>query len=127
MHTIAGETRRTWNLERNRSAVRKYRQRTNMRQVTLESKTNELESRRKELRSATKELIEEVAQLKNAVMTHAFCNDANIDNWIQNQADSLTRSRARATASEFPQQTSQMWSLPSAASIADIAMIGTVL
>lgn len=86
-------TRRTRNLERNRVAATKCRRRKNQWQAGLESKKSELESRFRALRGETEALAEEVAQLKHLVMAHAFCNDANIDGWIQNQADNLPRSR----------------------------------
>lgn len=82
--------RRSQNLERNRVAASKCRRRKSQWQAGLEDKKNELESRYKALRSETEELAEDVAQLRHMVMAHAFCNDANIDAWLRNQANNLT-------------------------------------
>ncbi|KAJ6782380.1 hypothetical protein PWT90_06470 [Aphanocladium album] len=89
--------RRIRSLERNRIAATKCRRRKNAWQANLESKKDELESRYRALRSEADALTEEVAQLKNLVMSHAFCNDASIDSWIQAQAaaQNLQRSEVR--------------------------------
>ncbi|TQV91777.1 hypothetical protein V2A60_006104 [Cordyceps javanica] len=92
----AADKRRKRNLERNRAAASKCRQRKKQWQDGLERKKMELESRYKALHSESKELIEEVAQLKNFVMAHAACNDANIDDWIRNEADSFVRRMSAA-------------------------------
>ena len=89
--TASVDKRRRRNLERNRAAASKCRQRKKQWQDGLERKKIELESRYKSLHSEVKELMEEVAQLKNFVMAHAACNDANIDDWIRNEADSFVR------------------------------------
>ncbi|KAJ6788715.1 hypothetical protein PWT90_10053 [Aphanocladium album] len=90
------DKRRKRNLERNRAAASKCRQRKKQWQDGLERKKTELESRYKALHSESKELMEEVAQLKNFVMAHAACNDTNIDDWIRNEADSFVRRMSTA-------------------------------
>ncbi|OAA57181.1 activating transcription factor 7a [Cordyceps fumosorosea ARSEF 2679] len=87
----AADKRRKRNLERNRAAASKCRQRKKQWQDGLERRKMELESRYKSLHSECAELTEEVAQLKNFVMAHAACNDANIDDWIRNEADKYVR------------------------------------
>lgn len=87
----AADKRRKRNLERNRAAASKCRQRKKQWQDGLERRKMELEGRYKALHSESKELMEEVAQLKNFVMAHAACNDANIDDWIRNEADNFVR------------------------------------
>lgn len=89
--TGTADKRRRRNLERNRAAASKCRQRKKQWQDGLERKKIELESRYKALHGETKQLMEEVAQLKNVVMGHAACNDANIDDWIRNEADNFVR------------------------------------
>lgn len=85
------EKRRRQNQERNRTAASRCRQRKKQWQDGLERRRIELESRRKALHLETEELLEEVDHLKNFVMAHAACNDAKIDNWISNEADSFVR------------------------------------
>ncbi|KAJ2977889.1 hypothetical protein NQ176_g4119 [Zarea fungicola] len=87
----AMEKRRRQNQERNRTAASRCRQRKKQWQDGLERRRIELESRRKALHLETEELLEEVDHLKNFVMAHAACNDAKIDNWISNEADSFVR------------------------------------
>lgn len=89
--TGVAEKRRKRNLERNRAAASKCRQRKKQWQDGLERRKTDLESRYKALHRESKDLMEEVAQLKNLVMAHAGCNDANIDDWIRSEADSFVR------------------------------------
>lgn len=100
--TGTADKRRRRKLERNRAAASKCRQRKKEWQDGLERKKIELESRYKSLHSEVKELMEEVAQLKNFVMAHAACNDANIDDWIRNEADSFVR---RMSGAQMAQNT----------------------
>ncbi len=101
--TASVDKRRRRNLERNRAAASKCRQRKKQWQDGLERKKIELESRYKSLHSEVKELMEEVAQLKNFVMAHAACNDANIDDWIRNEADSFVRRMSGAQMAQNAQ------------------------
>ncbi|KAF1732552.1 Transcription factor atf21 [Beauveria bassiana] len=89
--TGTADKRRRRNLERNRAAASKCRQRKKRWQEGLESKKIALESRYKALHIETKDLMEEVAILKNIVIAHAVCDDANIDDWIRNEADNFVR------------------------------------
>ncbi|KAJ4146878.1 hypothetical protein LMH87_001437 [Akanthomyces muscarius] len=89
--TGTADKRRRRKLERNRAAASKCRQRKKEWQDGLERKKIALETTYKALRSETKDLMEEVAQLKHLVMGHAACGDANIDNWIRNEAGNFVR------------------------------------
>ncbi|OAA53237.1 activating transcription factor 7a [Akanthomyces lecanii RCEF 1005] len=96
------DKRRERNLERNRAAASKCRQRKKKWQDGLERKKAELENLFKALHSELKDLMEEVTQLKNFVMAHAGCNDANIDDWIRNAADRFVRCMSTARAQMHP-------------------------
>lgn len=89
--TGTADKRHRRNLERNRAAASKCRQRKKQWQDALERKKIALESRYKALHSETEDLMEKVAQLKNFIMAHAVCGDANIDNWIRNEAGNFVR------------------------------------
>ncbi|KAM3507216.1 hypothetical protein MY10362_001880 [Beauveria mimosiformis] len=102
----AADKRRKRNLERNRAAASKCRQRKKQWQDGLERKKMELETRYKALHGEAKDLMEEVAQLKNFVMAHAACNDANIDDWIRNEADSFVRRMSSAHMHQASQSAS---------------------
>ncbi|KAM3550369.1 hypothetical protein MY1884_008280 [Beauveria asiatica] len=102
----AADKRRKRNLERNRAAASKCRQRKKQWQDGLEHKKMELETRYKALHGEAKNLMEEVAQLKNFVMAHAACNDANIDDWIRNEADSFVRRMSGAHMHQVSQSAS---------------------
>lgn len=101
----AAEKRRKRNLERNRAAASKCRQRKKQWQDGLERRKMELESRYKALTLESKELMDEVTQLKNLVMAHATCNDPNIDDWIRNEADSFVRRMSTANLHDQQQYT----------------------
>ncbi|KAF1739811.1 Cyclic AMP-dependent transcription factor ATF-7 [Beauveria bassiana] len=102
----AADKRRKRNLERNRAAASKCRQRKKQWQDGLERKKMELETRYKALHGEAKDLMEEVAQLKNFVMAHAACNDANIDDWIRNEADNFVRRMSGAHMHQASQSAS---------------------
>ncbi|KAJ6779337.1 hypothetical protein PWT90_04275 [Aphanocladium album] len=96
------DQRRKRNLERNRAAASKCRERKKQWQDGLERRKTELENRYESLRGEARELAEDVAQLKNFVMAHAACNDANIDNWIRNQAGVFIQRMSRAQSRSHP-------------------------
>ncbi|EGX87791.1 activating transcription factor 7a [Cordyceps militaris CM01] len=115
--TGTADKRRKRNLERNRAAASKCRQRKKQWQDGLERKKMELESRYKSLHAEVKDLMEEVAQLKNFVMAHGACNDANIDDWIRNEADSFVR---RMSAAQMQQNAAAHSATLSAASMSQM-------
>lgn len=77
---------RTKNLERNRIAASKCRQKKKEWMVDLEEHKDVLESRHKTLRAEYFQLLEEVTAIKNELMAHAKCRDPNINFWIEKEA-----------------------------------------
>ena len=82
---------RNRSLERNCIAASKCRQKKKEWLTDLEANKSKLEKQFKSLHGEYNELMDEVTQLKNSLMTHAGCNDSNIDRWINNEANSYIR------------------------------------
>ncbi|KAK3185875.1 transcription factor [Lecanicillium sp. MT-2017a] len=82
---------RNRSLERNRIAASKCRQKKKEWLSDLEANKSRLESQYKSLHGEYNELLDEVTKLKNFLMTHASCNDPNIDGWINNEANTYIR------------------------------------
>lgn len=78
--------RRDKSLERNRAAASKCRKRKKQWTDNLETKKSTLEAHNKNLHVQCCGLIKEASQLKNMLITHAGCNDPNIDIWVENEA-----------------------------------------
>ncbi|KHN93716.1 transcription factor ATF2 [Metarhizium album ARSEF 1941] len=83
--------RRQRSLEKNRVAASKCRKRKKQWTETLEQKKSGLESVHRELQSEYTELLQESSKLKNFLITHASCQDPNIDTWIKNEASKYVR------------------------------------
>ncbi|KAK1244188.1 hypothetical protein MKX08_002326 [Trichoderma sp. CBMAI-0020] len=77
---------RTKNLERNRIAASKCRQKKKEWVVELEVKKDSMQLRHTELRAEYSSLVEEVTAIKNELMAHAKCQDPNINFWIEKEA-----------------------------------------
>ncbi|KAL7919760.1 hypothetical protein ACQKWADRAFT_300353 [Trichoderma austrokoningii] len=77
---------RTKNLERNRIAASKCRQKKKEWVVELEETKTSMELRHTQLRSEYFQLLDEVTAIKNQLMTHARCNDPHINFWIEKEA-----------------------------------------
>ncbi|EHK42177.1 hypothetical protein TRIATDRAFT_302381 [Trichoderma atroviride IMI 206040] len=77
---------RTKNLERNRIAASKCRQKKKEWVVDLEVKKDSMQLRHAELRAEYSSLVEEVTAIKNELMAHAKCQDPNINFWIEKEA-----------------------------------------
>ncbi|KAJ9139481.1 hypothetical protein NKR23_g7954 [Pleurostoma richardsiae] len=73
-------------LEKNRIAASKCRQKKKEYVNELEDTKNGLERTNAHLQLEYHGLLGEVAQMKNELMTHASCNDPNIDQWLENEA-----------------------------------------
>jgi cyclic AMP-dependent transcription factor ATF-2 len=73
-------------LERNRVAASKCREKKKEFVSKLEETKITLERKHTQLQVEYNALITEVGGLKHDLMTHAKCNDANIDKWIANEA-----------------------------------------
>ncbi|KAL6897527.1 hypothetical protein GGI43DRAFT_95949 [Trichoderma evansii] len=77
---------RTKNLERNRIAASKCRQKKKEWVVELEETKASMELRHNNLRMEYFQLLDEVTSIKNQLMAHATCNDPNINFWIEKEA-----------------------------------------
>lgn len=77
---------RTKNLERNRIAASKCRQKKKEWVVELEETKTSMELRHNNLRMEYFQLLDEVTNIKNQLMAHATCNDPNINFWIEKEA-----------------------------------------
>ncbi|KAM0522977.1 hypothetical protein ACHAPE_001466 [Trichoderma viride] len=77
---------RTKNLERNRIAASKCRQKKKEWVVDLEVTKNTLEADHAKLRAEYYVLLGEVTAIKNELMAHAKCQDPNINFWIDKEA-----------------------------------------
>jgi chromosome segregation ATPase len=77
---------RTKNLERNRIAASKCRQKKKEWVVELEESKTKMELHHNKLRIEYLELLGEVTSIKNQLMAHANCVDPNINFWIEKEA-----------------------------------------
>ncbi|KAJ9155969.1 hypothetical protein NKR19_g4237 [Coniochaeta hoffmannii] len=73
-------------LERNRIAASKCREKKKEFVSKLEETKTSLEHKHARLQMEYNALLAEVGTLKHDLMTHAKCNDTNIDKWIANEA-----------------------------------------
>lgn len=80
------DARRSRCLERNRIAASKCREKKKQWVQDLESAKAELEQQHASLQAECAGLLDEATQIKNWLMEHAGCGDANIDAWIGNEA-----------------------------------------
>lgn len=84
--TAEDEEKRIKFLERNRIAAMKCREKKKHYVSELEEAKIKEESQNLHLRMVYNGLLSEVSSLKHMLMTHAECNDDNIDQWINNSA-----------------------------------------
>ncbi|KAB5563128.1 hypothetical protein GE09DRAFT_1219704 [Coniochaeta sp. 2T2.1] len=105
------EDKRNKFLERNRIAASKCREKKKQFVSELEETKNALEQQHLNLQVEYNSLVTEVGTLKHELMTHAKCNDGNIDKWIANEArkfvhtsDLFGYQRAAAAATAEGQQ-----------------------
>ncbi|KAK5994015.1 Transcription factor atf21 [Cladobotryum mycophilum] len=80
------ESQRSKNLERNRIAASKCRQKKKEWVQELEETKSGMEQRHTSLRLEYLQLLDEVTRIKNHLMAHAVCNDPNINFWIEKEA-----------------------------------------
>jgi len=73
-------------LERNRIAASKCREKKKQYVLELEETNKDLERSHRALQTEVNSLTQEVGTLKHRLMSHAHCNDPNIDHWITTQA-----------------------------------------
>ncbi|KAL7933933.1 hypothetical protein V8C35DRAFT_43434 [Trichoderma chlorosporum] len=79
-------SQRSKNLERNRIAASKCRQKKKEWVLELEETKSGMELRHNNLRVEYFALLDEVTRIKNQLMAHAACNDPNINFWIEKEA-----------------------------------------
>jgi cyclic AMP-dependent transcription factor ATF-2 len=84
--TAEDEEKRIKFLERNRIAAMKCREKKKHYVSELEEAKIKEETQNVHLRMVYNGLLTEVSGLKHLLMTHAECNDENIDQWINNSA-----------------------------------------
>ena len=80
------DSKRNRFLERNRVAASKCRQKKKEWVNDLEETKHDLENLNNSLQMEYNALVLESTRMKNHLMTHANCNDPNIDQWIENEA-----------------------------------------
>lgn len=90
-----GDGKRDKFLERNRVAASKCRQKKKVWVSELEDAKQGVERRHAKLRDEYNGLVNEVGELKNMLMSHAGCHNANIDKWIENEAKRFVESTNR--------------------------------
>ncbi|EXM26320.1 hypothetical protein FoTM2_011085 [Fusarium oxysporum f. sp. vasinfectum] len=73
-------------LKRNRIAASKCRQKKKEWMSQLEETRKDLEGENNALHKQYNGLVDELSTIKNQLMQHASCNDANIDQWLDNEA-----------------------------------------
>ena len=84
--TVVEEENRSKNLEKNRVAASKSRLKKKEYVADLEKTKIGLEQRNANLHLEYNGLFGELISTKNRLMTHASCNDQNIDQWLENEA-----------------------------------------
>ncbi|KAF5023196.1 hypothetical protein F66182_4750 [Fusarium sp. NRRL 66182] len=80
------DSKRSKFLKRNRIAASKCRQKKKEWVSNLEDTRNGLEHENVALHKQYNGLIDELSSIKNQLMQHASCNDANINQWLDNEA-----------------------------------------
>ncbi|OHW94649.1 bZIP transcription factor [Colletotrichum incanum] len=73
-------------LERNRVAASKCRQKKKEWVSDLQETKQGLENQHAQLQMEYNGLVDEVTRMKNELMSHANCNDPNINLWLENEA-----------------------------------------
>ncbi|OAQ60870.2 basic-leucine zipper (bZIP) transcription factor [Pochonia chlamydosporia 170] len=104
-------------LERNRVAASKCRKRKKQWTKNLEQKQSCLESIHLQLQAECMNLRKESSQLKNYLISHASCQDANIDGWINSEALKYARNLQSANRLSRNVSTSMNSSSTSAVSV----------
>ncbi|KZL67943.1 bZIP transcription factor, partial [Colletotrichum tofieldiae] len=81
-----GDGKRDKFLERNRIAASKCRQKKKEWVSDLQETKQGLENQHAQLQMEYNGLVDEVTRMKNELMSHANCNDPNINLWLENEA-----------------------------------------
>lgn len=77
--------------QRNRVAASKCRQKKKVNVDKLKEMQAHLQAQNDRLREEFKNLREEVGQIKNHLINHTECNDANINRWVENEAKGFVK------------------------------------
>ncbi|KAF5670827.1 transcription factor atf21 [Fusarium denticulatum] len=99
-------------LKRNRIAASKCRQKKKEWMRELEETKNELEGENTALQSQYTELMGELTTIKNQLMDHASCNDANINQWLDNEAKRYVQRIAAQSAQKRQAPPAQPQNVP---------------
>jgi len=94
------DARRENDLERNREAAKKCRQRKKVNEEALKQQLMELTTSNQRLLHDSNCLKEECEKLKEILRAHGHCNDPRIDQWIHNEANRIVASKTAATLSQ---------------------------
>ncbi|KAF4336454.1 transcription factor atf21 [Fusarium beomiforme] len=94
--------KRTKFLKRNRIAASKCRQKKKEWVNNLEDTRYGLEHENNVLHKQYNGLVDELSTIKNQLMQHASCNDANINQWLDNEAKKFVQ-RIAAQSQQAPQ------------------------
>ncbi|KAF9874856.1 bZIP transcription factor [Colletotrichum karsti] len=81
-------------LERNRVAASKCRQKKKVWMSDLQETKQGLETQHAQLQMEYNGLVDQVTRMKNELMSHANCNDPNINLWLENEARRFVQSSA---------------------------------
>ncbi|PTD02424.1 hypothetical protein FCULG_00012025 [Fusarium culmorum] len=89
-------------LERNRIAASKCRQKKKKQNKELEEHLCRLEIEKELLHKQCNGLVDELSTIKNQLMEHASCNDANINQWLDNEARKFVQRIASQSKAQIP-------------------------
>jgi hypothetical protein len=99
-----GSDKRDRFLKRNRIAASKCRQKKKEWVSNLEDTRYSLEHENNTLHKQYNGLIDELSTIKNQLMEHASCNDANINQWLDNEAKKFVQRIAAQNTTQAPGQ-----------------------
>ncbi|RGP81778.1 transcription factor atf21 [Fusarium longipes] len=91
-------------LKRNRIAASKCRQKKKEWVSSLEDTRYGLEHENNILHKQYNGLVDELSTIKNQLMQHASCNDANINQWLDNEARKFVQRIAAQSKTQIPPQ-----------------------
>ncbi|GKU18984.1 unnamed protein product [Fusarium langsethiae] len=95
-------TKRSKFLKRNRIAASKCRQKKKEWVSNLEDARYGLEHENNILHKQYNGLVDELSTIKNQLMQHASCNDANINQWLDNEAKKFVQRIASQSKAQTP-------------------------
>ncbi|KAM0189959.1 hypothetical protein ACHAPI_009725 [Fusarium lateritium] len=101
-HGPEGSEKRNKFLKRNRIAASKCRQKKKEWVSNLEDTRYGLEHENNVLHKQYNGLVDELSTIKNQLMQHASCNDANINQWLDNEARRFVQRIAAQNTTQPP-------------------------